>query len=234
MTKIYHVDAYSGEFTNWTTARLDPKAGAPLVPANAVTVAPPNVGENEIAVWVDGAWKKRPDHRRAEYWLPDGSHHTVTAIGDVPPADALNAPPPVPREEQRAAAISRIDAVHAEYLRTLTGDATVEERGTWKAKEEAARALVAGDATAGQTAMLRAEANGAGITEAALAAKIIAKADGFLSLIGVAAGLRAKARAAVVAVTDDSVPLEDVAASIGGVFVEMDSEVQAALSAFQG
>lgn len=133
----------------------------------------------------------------------------------------------------REAALGRVDEEHANYLVTLTGGATVAERDTWKVKEEAARAFEAGAATPGQTAMLAAEAQGAGITEAELAATIIAKADAFLALIGVAAGLRAKGRAAIMAATDETVPLDQVEGQIEAVFAQLAQEVQAAITQIQ-
>jgi hypothetical protein len=140
---------------------------------------------------------------------------------------------PVPREDLRNMAMARVDAEHADYLVMLTGGATVAERDTWKVKEEAARAFEAGTATPGQTAMLAAEAQGAGITEAELAATIIAKADAFLALVGVAAGLRAKGRAAIMAATDEAVPLDQVETQIDVVFAQLAQEVQAAITQIQ-
>jgi hypothetical protein len=139
--------------------------------------------------------------------------------------------PPIPREDQRRHALARVDEEHADYLVTLTGGATVAERDTWKVKEEAARAFEANTATPGQIAMLAAEAQGAGITEAELAANIIAKAEAFLTLVGVAAGLRAKGRAAITAATDEAVPLGQVTSQIAAVFDQLEQDVQAAIGA---
>ena len=229
MTKIYNFDAETGAFQSATDARLDPIEGKPLVPANATLTEPPQAGDNEVAVWADDAWTIKPDHRDAEYWLADGSRHIVTEIGDVPPEGALETAPPTPREDQRKAALTRVDEEHANYLVTLTGGATVAERDTWKVKEEAARAFEADTATPGQAAMLAAEAQGSGITEAELAATVIAKADAFLALVGVAAGLRAKGRAAIMAATDDAVPLAQVEAKIETVFTQLAQQVQSAV-----
>jgi hypothetical protein len=230
MTNIHNFDAETGAFLSTIKARLDPLDRKPMVPANATLIAPPEAGANEVAVWAEGAWAIKPDQRGTEYWLADGSHYTITAIGEEPPEDALDAAPPIPRADQRKAALSRVDEEHANYLVTLTGGATVAERDTWKVKEEAARAFEADTATPGQTAMLTAEAQGVGITKAELAATIIAKADAFLALIGVAAGLRAKGRAAIMAATDDAVPLDQVEAEIEAVFAQLAEEVQAAIA----
>ncbi len=107
------------------------------------------------------------------------------------------------------------------------------ERDTWKAKEEAARAYLAGTASDGQAAMLAAEAHGAGVVETDLAAAIIAKADAFLELAGIAAGLRAKARVAINLATSEEVPLAEVKTQIETVFAALTQEVEVAVAQFQ-
>jgi hypothetical protein len=42
---------------------------------------------------VNGSWSLIPDFRGREYWLADGSRHTITNLGEQPPADALDAEP---------------------------------------------------------------------------------------------------------------------------------------------
>jgi hypothetical protein len=233
MNTAYSYHPKTGEILGEVQYRSDPLDGTAPPPANATIKAPPRTGDYEVAIWADDAWTIKPDHRGTEYWLADGSHHTIIAIGEVPPEDALDAAPPKPREDQRKTALARIDQEHAIYLVALTGDATVAERDTWRVKEEAARAFEAGTATPGQTAMLAAEAQCAGITEAELAATIIAKADAFLTLIGLAAGLRAKGRAAIMAATDEAVPLDGITKRIDQVFSELNEDVQAAIASFQ-
>ncbi len=214
MTQVHHYSPQDGAYLYASEARLDPLERNPLVPANATTIAPPEVKAQQVAVWVDGAWQIKPDHRGETYWLADGSEHTIDKIGVAPPAGALDEKPPQPRELQLKEALARIDAAHAAFLVSLTGEATTAERDTWDVKAEAARAFEANTATPGQTAMLTAEAEGAGVTVAARAAEIIQKADQFQALVGQAGGLRAKARAAVRAAAAEDVPLDDVAARI--------------------
>lgn len=220
MNKAYSFHPQTGAFLGEVQYHSDPLDGTASPPANATVIAPPKVGDNEVAIWADDAWTIQPDHRGAEYWLADGSHHTITEIGEVPPEDALDSAPPTPREDQRKAALARVDEEHASLLVTLTGSATEAERDTWKVKEEAARAFDAGTATPGQAAMLAAEAQGRSITEVELVAVIIGKADAFLHLIGLAASIRAKGRAAIMAATDEAVPLDQVVAQIDAVFAQ--------------
>ncbi|WP_420567832.1 hypothetical protein [Thalassovita sp.] len=141
---------------------------------------------------------------------------------------------PVPTHAQlRTTALQRVDQEHAAFMRHLTGDATIEERDTWKTKEEAARAVLADAATPGQQAMLALEAEGRGEEVATLAATIVAKADGFAMLIGLASKLRAKARASITQATDDTVPVADVSAALDAVFTALGAQVQTAIAEWQ-
>ena len=99
----------------------------------------------------------------------------------------------------KAEALRDVDTTHATFMRNLTGNASIEERDTWQAKELAAHALTSGDATPAQTEMLVIEAGYLGIEPAILAATITTKADQFKKLTGLAAGVRGKARAAIAA-----------------------------------
>lgn len=137
------------------------------------------------------------------------------------------------RAALRTAAQARIAAEHAAVMRVLTGNATIEERDTWKTKEDAARAFLYGAATAGQQAMLELEAEGRGEEVQALASAIVAKADSFARLIGLASKLRAEARAAVDQATDAAVPLSGVPAGIDAVFSSLSDQVAAAIADWQ-
>lgn len=100
-------------------------------------------------------------------------------------------------DQIKADALATIDTEHAARLRRLTGDATPEERDTWTVKAAAAAAFLAGTQTTAQAAMIEAEASGSGVTAAQLAQVIDAKAQAFMSLVGLAAGLRSKGRTAI-------------------------------------
>jgi hypothetical protein len=155
----------------------------------------------------------------------------VLASGNV--ADYVP-PPAVDRDDQRRLALAWVNSLHAGFLRDLTGGATVEERDTWQTKEGAARAMVAGSATDGQKAMIGFEAAGAGLDPLALTQTIIAKAESFQALVGMAAGLRAKAKAAIALAAGEPVPIDDVAGAIDAVFAQVSIEVEAAVAAWKG
>lgn len=108
---IYNYHPDTGEHLSQSAARENPlDEGEYLIPANATTMAPPIPGDNQAAIFVGGTWSLVPDWRGHTYWLADGSEHTITTLGDEPPAEALNAPPPPTLTEQKT---SQIDAARA-------------------------------------------------------------------------------------------------------------------------
>jgi len=127
-------------------------------------------------------------------------------------------PAPPSHAAQRAAALQRLAPAHAAFLHAITGKATKEERDTWPVKQPAAVAVLAGDATPAQTAMLQREASRRGVTTEELAEHIIAKADENMLAVGEAGARRADALAAIIAATDEAVPLEEVSVRIQGAF----------------
>lgn len=104
MTDIHNFDAVSGAYIHTSPARLDPLDGLPLVPANATMIAPPAAPPGQVVRWTGAAWELVADQRGTEYWLPDGSHHTITEIGVERPPEALDAPPPPSLDARRAGA----------------------------------------------------------------------------------------------------------------------------------
>lgn len=134
MTNIHNYDAETGAYLSTAKAGLDPLDRKPMVPANATLIAPPEAGEKEVPVWVDDAWTIKPDHRGAEYWLADRSHHTVTEIGEVPPANALDEEPPKPLEELKADALVEARGAAALVRSQIAGAATTERALGWVLK----------------------------------------------------------------------------------------------------
>ena len=87
---------------------LPPLALGESLPDQATLEVPRPPGDREACRWDAGqrGWQLVPDRRGESYWLPDGSHHIISEIGEVPPGDALTEPP-LPtlealREQRRA------------------------------------------------------------------------------------------------------------------------------------
>lgn len=118
------------------------------------------------------------------------------------------------RAELRSDALKAVEVEHADLLRRLTGDATIEERDTWAVKETAARAFLLDTATDTQQQMLAMEAEGRQQTVNLLASIIVGKADDFRLLVGLTSKLRAAGRTGVEAATDTSILIEDVPAAL--------------------
>lgn len=110
--------------------------------------------------------------------------------------------PTLPVQEQIVEAVDLVHTRHAEFLRNLTGNATIEERDTWQAKALAAEAIQAGTASAIQQEMIATEASVVGETEEQLVQTILAKYGAYQKLIGLASGLRRKTEAALSAASN--------------------------------
>ena len=89
------------------------RPGEFLIPPSATELELPSTGNHEVAVFQPDSksWIIKPDYRGTEYWLPDGSHHKIEQIGEVPPENALDQqqppPPPTPEEEYREMILQR-------------------------------------------------------------------------------------------------------------------------------
>lgn len=101
-------------------------------------------------------------------------------------------------EAAHAAMVSWIDT----YTSNLSGNVPLQEQLGWAAKEDAARAVVAGTATQAQVAMIATEAGITGEDHQALAARVVAKSERFRSIVATISGLRRKTEEALAAVTD--------------------------------
>lgn len=87
-------------------------------------------------------------------------------------------------------ALAQVNQTHADILSLLTGSPSMEEVGTWTAKELAARAYISGDAIASQIELIETEAGIAQTDPSQLCQVIIGKADQFRKIVGIAGGLR--------------------------------------------
>lgn len=77
----------------------------------------------------------------------------------------------------------------------ITGPVPPDEKIAWPAKEAAARAILAGEATADQLTLVGTEANFTGEEIAVLCGKIVARADLFRAVVAAVSGIRRHASA---------------------------------------
>lgn len=77
-------------------ARLDPVGQNPMIPAFATSVEPPTAGDNQVAVFDQGAqtWSLMDDFRGTVYYNADMVPTTITTIGETVPADCTTEAPP--------------------------------------------------------------------------------------------------------------------------------------------
>lgn len=150
--------------------------------------------------------------------LPDG----VSIGWRYAPNTGEFIPPPAPEpvymtaDEAKAALRVMID----DFTAGVTGAVPVDEKASWTAKEQAARAYIAGSASASQTLLLSSEAHVTGEDIAALANKIIQNADAYLAIVGYVAGLRRAAEQRIDAASspaDYDVILADASNALNGI-----------------
>lgn len=94
---IYNYHPVTGEFLSEGQADKDQLVPDNwLIPAHATDIKPPEQQENKAAVFAFDEWQLIDDYRGQEYWLEDGSKHTIKELGETLPADALKEEPPAP------------------------------------------------------------------------------------------------------------------------------------------
>ncbi|MBS3953066.1 MAG: hypothetical protein KGZ88_08970 [Methylomicrobium sp.] len=92
--EIYHFKPDNGEFLGTGIADLSPlETEIFLIPAYSTPLAPPVIGDQQVAVFNGSGWDVLADHRGQVYFLADGSQHQITQLGVVPPVDALTSAP---------------------------------------------------------------------------------------------------------------------------------------------
>ena len=97
--KIYNYHPVTKEFLSESTADKSPlEPGVFLIPANAARIIPPEIGENQTAVFENNEWVIKPDFRgKAGFHKETKEEITITEIGELPeyfteaqPADYSN------------------------------------------------------------------------------------------------------------------------------------------------
>ena len=83
--KIYNYQPVTGEYLGECIA--DPSPAEPgnfLLPAFSTTDVPPIPGDNQTAVYLNGAWVLVPDYRGSTRWRRDGTEYTIDELGVAP------------------------------------------------------------------------------------------------------------------------------------------------------
>lgn len=211
--EIHDYDAVTGEFIGTRAARLDPletaKAGQDrfLIPANATTISPPaeTAGMARVFDAETETWSQVPDHRGETWWGENGVAAVVDFLGE-PAATGLsdNEPDPAPMyptpEDAKAALVTWLEG----FMESISGSVPSSEKLSWDKKEAAARAIDAATATAEQQQMIDDERSLTGETEAELVAAIIAKANVYVRIAALMAGLRRSTETAIDAASTPS------------------------------
>lgn len=176
MPMIYHFHPLTGELSGEGEARLDPVEQKPLLPANATLIAPPEAQNGYARIFGGNAWAQVEDHRGKVLWTAEGEAQEITILGPLP-AGLLSEKPVLPAYPDLQKALAAMLGWINEFASTLTAAMPHAEVRSLPVKAAAARALLAGEATVGQTEMLQAEADLTGEALADLAAEIAANAD---------------------------------------------------------
>lgn len=100
--KIYHYNVDSGALLGESEARKNPawsedspEEGEFLIPAHTTTIAPPPVGQQEVAVFEVDAWVVKADYREVQYYAKaTGAPMSVSTVGALPDAAWTTLPKP--------------------------------------------------------------------------------------------------------------------------------------------
>lgn len=199
--KIYNFHPITRELISEGKAEKSPLDDTYLIPANATDHAPTiNPNENEVLVLNDEGdrWSRIKDFRGQFYWLENGTKVEILELGHEIPENALFEEPDTRSlDEAKQEAVAKVDQSHAEFLRNLTGNATIEERDTWQAKALACEAISSGTASEIQTEMIATEAQIMGEEIETLITKILTRYGAYQKLIGLASGLKRKTQATI-------------------------------------
>ncbi len=115
----------NGEFLFESTARLDPVAQTPVLPANATSLAPPHAPAGQAAQFdtTTGQWQLVPDYRGLDHWDSNGNYlGQVQELGDLPAGATFAEPEPTLAELKAA----KLVAIQAEKKRVRDAGFMVE------------------------------------------------------------------------------------------------------------
>jgi hypothetical protein len=128
-------------FTKQIAAKKDPVSEKWMIPAFSTNVEliPEKSGHQRY--FKDDAWHYVVDNTGTDYWLADGSKHTITELGEVLPEGALLEEPPKPEptfEQRLASTIAQREAAYKTESDPLymewQYDGTAEAEQKWRDK----------------------------------------------------------------------------------------------------
>ncbi|MEM1103537.1 MAG: hypothetical protein AAGH48_05480, partial [Pseudomonadota bacterium] len=132
-----------------------------------------------------------------------------------------------PLEAWKADAYAQAKQMHAAFLSQITGGATPEERDTWPAKADAARAHLAGAASAAQDAILDGETQDGARTKNDLAAVVLSNDKRYRPFAGRARGVLSAHNTAI-----NAAPGADIEAELEAARAECAAAYEALLAEF--
>ena len=132
MKKIYEYDKVTGEFRSETNATPHPrKPGEYLARAHATFIAPPETGDNEVAVFAENIWSIKPDFRGTTYYIRNADELieavTIKDLGVTVPKNAYPKMEDVPKtdveklasaEVRRASLLASTDWIAMRAMKT--------------------------------------------------------------------------------------------------------------------
>lgn len=184
---VYGYSKKTGEYIGQEEVMLDPIDNLPMVPAACSIDAPPEE-EGSVAVFEDGHWVLKEDHRgQVFYNQTTGEPLEISELGPIPAGYEV-APPTPTLDELRTAKQAEIKSGADSVLKALAAEYPDMEMVTWDQQYQEALAYTA-DPTS-ETPLLTAIAQGRGMSVADLAARIIANRAAWVALSGAIVGQR--------------------------------------------
>lgn len=198
MKKCYIYDPISFEYLGESFAQPNPITKNWIYPANSTEKLPLEIGPNQVQVWSKSKWVIKDDLRGTKYWDNLGNEKEISEIGELIPEGSFSEKPDLRTlDEIKQEANQTVEQSHAQFLRNLTGNATIEERDTWQAKALACEAISNNTASEIQTEMIATEAQIMGEEIETLITKILTRYGAYQKLIGLASGLKRKTQATI-------------------------------------
>lgn len=132
---------------------------------------------------------------KGNFVVPDDENNSMRKLIDKQKVSIE--PFEISLDEIKQEANQTVEQSHAEFLRNLTGNATIEERNTWQSKALACEAILNGTASEIQIEMIATEAQIVGEEIETLITKILTRYGSYQKLIGLVSGLKRKTQATI-------------------------------------